>query len=102
MEGLWGKGEGGGKGWCRAASCLWTLLQPPQLHKTCTGFARVSSPIHFGITFVWSTETAALVVAALVVLQINPSTVKAPYNDHTGLQQFGHYSALLFNRYNDM
>ena len=27
--------------------------------------------------------------------------VKAPYNDHTGLQQFGHYSAL-FNRYNDM
>ncbi len=21
-------------------------------------------------------------------------TVKAPYNDHTGLQQFGHYSAL--------
>ena len=29
-------------------------------------------------------------------------TVKAPYNDHTGLQQFGHYSALLLKRYNDI
>ncbi len=29
-------------------------------------------------------------------------TVKAPYNDHTGLQQFGHCSALLLKRYNDI
>jgi len=29
-------------------------------------------------------------------------TVNAPYNDHTGLQQFGHCSALLLKRYNDI
>ncbi len=27
------------------------------------------------------------------------TTVYFPYNDHTGLQQFGHYSALLLKQY---
>ena len=29
-------------------------------------------------------------------------TVKAPYSDHTSLQQFGHYSALLLTRHNNI